>query len=58
MWSLFVLGRWSSYTAMVVLESAWLDSALVVLDKWSSYGDGRWCRFVSIDIYVSKDNFL
>ena len=43
---------------MIVWEFAWLDSALVILDKWLSYRDGRWGRFVCIDIYVSKDNFL
>ena len=38
-WLLVALGRWSSWTF------AWADSALVVLDEWSSYRGGRLNRF-------------
>ena len=34
-WSLVALDRWWSYTVTIVLELAWTDSALVVLDEWS-----------------------
>ena len=40
-----MLDRWSSYTVMIVWGFAWADSALVVLDKWSSYGVGCLNRF-------------
>ena len=39
------LDRWSSYTVTIVWEFAWADSALVVLDEWSSYRGGRLNRF-------------
>ena len=35
-WSLVGLNRWSFYTE-ILCELAWVDSTLVVLDKWSSY---------------------
>ena len=38
-WLLVALGRWSSWTF------AWADSALIVLDEWSSYRGGRLNRF-------------
>ena len=41
------LDRCSSYTVMIVWEFAWADSALVILDKWSSYGSGCLSRFHS-----------
>ena len=34
-----------SYTVMIVWEFAWVDSALVILDKWSSYKGGHLSRF-------------
>ena len=37
-WSLVTLDGWSSYTVMNAWEFAWVDSALVVLDEWLSYG--------------------
>ena len=40
-----MLDRWSSYAITIAWELAWADSALVVLDKWSSYRDGRLNRF-------------
>ena len=43
-WSLVALVR-SSYTVTIVWESAWVDSALAVLDEWSSYRGGRFNRF-------------
>ena len=44
-WLLVVIGRWSSYTITIVWEFAWADSALVVLDVWSSYRCDRLNRF-------------
>ena len=44
-WSLVALGSWSSYTVTIVWEFALADSALVVLDKWSSYRGGHLNRF-------------
>ena len=44
-WLLVVSDRWQSYTVTVIWEFAWVDSALVVLDEWLSYGGGRWNRF-------------
>ena len=35
-WPLVAKYRRSTYTGRIVLELAWKDSALVVLDKWSS----------------------
>ena len=32
-------------TVMIVWKFAWVDSALVVLDKWLSYRGGRLSRF-------------
>ena len=40
-----MLDRWSSYTVMIVSEFAWVDSALVVLDEWSSCRGGGLNRF-------------
>ena len=40
-----MLDRWSSYTVGTTWELAWTDSALVVLDQWSSYRGGRINRF-------------
>ena len=36
-WLLVVLDRWLSYTVTIVWIFAWTDSALVVLEEWSSY---------------------
>ena len=44
-WSLVALNRWSSYTVTIVRGFAGADSALVVLDEWSSYRGGRLSRF-------------
>ena len=44
-WSLVALNRWSSNTVTIVWEFAGADSALVVLDKWSSYRGGCLNRF-------------
>ena len=44
-WSLVMLDRGSSYTLMIAWEFAWADSALVVLDEWSSYKGGCLNRF-------------
>ena len=43
--SLVALGRCLSYTITIVWRFAWADSALVVLDEWSSYRDSRLNRF-------------
>ena len=40
-WSLVAFNRWSSHTLTTVREFAQVDSALVVLDEWQSYGGGR-----------------
>ena len=44
-WSLVVLDRWLSYTATIVWEFAWADSALVVLHEWSFYRGSPLNRF-------------
>ena len=44
-WSPVMIDRWSSYTVTIVQEFAWLDSALVVLDKWPFYRGGYLNRF-------------
>ena len=44
-WSLVALNRWSSYTVTIAWESAWADSALIVLDEWLSYKGGCISRF-------------
>ena len=44
-WSLVALDRWLSYKVMIVWELGWVDSALVILDKWSSYRGGPLNRF-------------
>ena len=49
-WLLVALDRWSTSTVTNVWEFAWADSALVVLDEWSSYRGGRLKRFGSIDV--------
>ena len=56
MWSLVALDRWSSYTATIIWEFAWVDSALVVLDEWLFYRGGRLNRFhcVHINTYINK----
>ena len=40
-----MLDGWSSYAVAIVWEFAWMDSALVVLDEWLSYGGDRLSRF-------------
>ena len=40
MWLFIELDRWSSYIVTIVWEFAWADSALMILDEWSSYGGG------------------
>ena len=37
--------RWSSYKVTIAWGMASADSALVVLDKWSSYRGGHISRF-------------
>ena len=49
-WLLVALDRWSSYTVTIVWEFAWADSALVVVDEWSSYRGGCLSRF-NCDIF-------
>ena len=36
-WQPIMLDRWSCYTVTIVQGFAWVDSVLVILDKWSSY---------------------
>ena len=45
-----------SYTVIIVWEMAWADSALVVLDKCSSYRSGCLNRFDSIYLLMAKLN--
>ena len=40
-----MLDRWVLYTVMFVWEFAVADSALVVLEEWSSYRGGHLNRF-------------
>ena len=42
---LIALDRWLSYIVTIVWELAWVDSALVVLDKMLFYRDGCISRF-------------
>ena len=44
-WPLVGLDRQSSYAVTIAWEFAKMDSALVVLDEWSSYRGGRLNRF-------------
>ena len=44
-WLLVVLDTWTSYTVTIAWEFAWADSALAVLDEWSSYRGGHLNRF-------------
>ena len=44
-WLLVALDRWSSCTVTILWEFAWMDSALIVLDKWPSYRGGRLYRY-------------
>ena len=50
--SLFASDRWSSYTGKIAQELAWADSALVVLDEWKSYSDGRLSRLDYTLLYL------
>ena len=50
-WSLVALDRWSSNTVTIVSKLAWVDSELVVLEKWFSYRGGRLSRFDCRFIY-------
>ena len=55
------LGRWLFYAVRVIWELAWADSALVILDKWSSYRGGCLSRFNCVYIinirYFQGRNF-
>ena len=53
-WLLVVLDRWLSYTVTTAWKFPWADSALVILDDWSSYRGGRLNRFD----YTWKTSFL
>ena len=37
--------QFSSYTITILWDFAWADSAMAILDKWSSYSGGRLNRF-------------
>ena len=39
------LNKWSSYIVTIAWEFAWTDSALAVLDEWSSYRGRSLNRF-------------
>ena len=47
-WSLVKLDKWPSHTVTILWELASADSALVVLDEWSSYKGGPLNRFDDI----------
>ena len=55
------LGRWLFYAVRGIWELAWADSALVILDKWSSYRGGCLSRFNCVYIinirYFQGRNF-
>ena len=53
-WSLVMLDRSLSDTLTIAWELAWVDSALVVLDEWSSYRGGRISRFDSTCLNLNK----
>ena len=44
-WLLVTLDKPLSYAVKIVWEFAWADSALLFLDKWSSYRTGHLNRF-------------
>ena len=48
------VGRWSSYTVTIVWEFASVDSALDILDEWSSYRGARLNRFDCIACKTNK----
>ena len=50
-WSLATLDRWLSYAVTIVLELAWVDSALVNLDEWLSYIGGPISRFDCTNVH-------
>ena len=53
-WSLVMLDRSLSDTLTIAWELAWVDSALVVLDVWSSYSGGRISRFDCTCLNLNK----
>ena len=56
--SLIAFNRWSSYTVTIVREFAGADSALVVLDEWSSYRGGRLNKFDCNVFKLIQNNFI
>ena len=54
-----MLDEWSPYTVTIIWEFAWVDSALVPLDEWSSYEGDRLNRFDYVkDFYLEKQIIL
>ena len=57
-WSLVALDSCLSNTVTVARELAWADSALVVLDEWSSYRGGRLRRFDCISNVLLMSSWI
>ena len=53
-WSLVAFDRLLSSTVTLVWEFALADSALIVLDEWSSYIGGRLTRFDYLYVVKTK----
>ena len=54
----FYLRQVVSYTVLIVWELTLVDSALVVLDEWSSYRGGRLNRFCCVYPRFSRAEFF
>ena len=57
-WLLVALDRRLCYTVTIVREFAWVDSALAVLYKWSSYRGGCLNRFDCNALQLIQNNFV
>ena len=53
-WLLVALDSWSFYAVTIVWEFGWMDSVLVVLDKWLPYRGGCFNRFDFICILTGN----
>ena len=50
--------QFSSYTITILRDFAWADSAMVILDEWSSYRGGRLNRFHCTEKRTNKVKYL
>ena len=57
-WLLVALDRRLCYTVTIVREFAWVDSALAILYKWSSYRGGCLNRFDCNALKLIQNNFV